>query len=216
MSPISKSIVLKPMITVFLALVVTASFANALTLESPSTLIVQQTTQNPCIFGDPSCSNPAGFDYTLFPSGGTVTDYMEFSPLYTVQELTDVANSTAFDLGIDVNTARGASGPEILELFQVFVNGVIQFSFTDGVDGDGTLFAVNNGTGYSDSRLMTVDLTAFAPTDVVQFYTHISRATDGRENIFIISADATPIPEPASAMLLGLGVLAAARRRKKA
>jgi len=45
--------------------------ASPLTLEAPSSVIYQQTLQAPCIFGDPSCHNPAGFDYVVFPPGGS-------------------------------------------------------------------------------------------------------------------------------------------------
>ena len=190
--------------------------AVSLALEAPSTIIAQQTTQNPCIFGDPSCNNPADFDYTLFPAGGSLTEYADqMSPVYTVDQLIGVASSTAFDIGIDVNTAAGASGPEILEYFYVLVNGVIEFSFVNGVDGDGTLGYVNNGTGFSDSRLIGIDLSGFALTDLVQFKTTISRTTDGRENLFIIAADSpTVVPEPATALLLLPGLMFARRRKQ--
>lgn len=186
-----------------------ANAVSLLTLEAPSTFITQQTAQNPCIFGDPSCTNPAGFGFTLFPSGGAVTSYDESSPLYTVQQILDIVNSTTFSVGIDINTA-GGHAPEILEFFSLEINGVEEFVFT----GPAVLQAVNNGTGYSDSRLLGFDLGAFNPADQAQFFIKIEGATDGRENAFLISEGATEIPEPGTVMLLGASLLGAALRRR--
>ena len=40
---------------------------QALTLENPGLTVFQQTLNNPCVIGDPSCNQPAGFDMTLIP-----------------------------------------------------------------------------------------------------------------------------------------------------
>ena len=203
----------------FAVMSVSPALAVSLTLEGPSTVIAQQTTQNPCIFGDPSCNNPTGFDYTLFPTNPAGDIYDEMSPVYTVEQLVDIANSDTFAIGIDVNTAAGTD-PEILQSFVVTVNGAEAFSFVNGVDGSGVLDVPNNGTGFSDARLLGIDLSSYDPTDMVKFFVNVSRVSNGRENFFIIAEEGNngggdPVPEPGTMALLMIGLvgLISAKRR---
>ncbi len=53
----------------FVLCAVAAQAQVALTLEAPSTVIAHQSTQSPCVIGDPSCSNPVGFDFTQIGPG---------------------------------------------------------------------------------------------------------------------------------------------------
>lgn len=49
----------------------TAHAQLPLTLERPSSVDAQQSAQSPCVIGDNSCNNPAGFAKTLTPSTAT-------------------------------------------------------------------------------------------------------------------------------------------------
>lgn len=181
--------------------------ARALTLENPSTIIAQQADQSPCVIGDPSCHQPAGFDFTVLAPNQDTHDV--FSPIYTVEQIIDIATAV-FSIGIDTNTANGQS-PEVLDFFAILVDGTEISSYTGPTD----LLTVNNGTGFSDARLLGFDLTGFALTSTVQFHLTYHDATNGRENFFLISGAA--IPEPATMALLCSGLLGAmgARRRRR-
>src|SRR5207248_207653 len=102
----------------------------------------QQTTNSPCVIGDNSCNNPAGFTHTLIqpnPPGGAYTDIL--SPVYSVSQIEAIAGSTAFWVGIDVNETNT---PQTLSYFAMLVNGVVVSAF--GNDTTGTpVPAANNG-----------------------------------------------------------------------
>ena len=183
-----------------------------LTLERPSAVQVQQSTQSPCVIGDNSCSNPAGFDLTLVPGN----DFDVLSPVYMVSQLTAVATGGAFAIGIDANTSGNNPDPmnlcggekiatEQLVLFQVIRdplgnNGgdpgpevIFEFDRTiDDVAGNGALCTPNNGTGRSDNRLLVVNLLALAPTEEIQFRASQTNGSDGDENYFVIAENLAP------------------------
>src|SRR5215471_6839242 len=80
----------------------------------------QQTQNNPCVIGDPSCNEPAGMTYTSHTGPG---DYDLFSPVYqAVSPFVTYSGNlipTAFRLGIDSNIATG-QGLQTLAFFQTY------------------------------------------------------------------------------------------------
>src|SRR5260221_7977933 len=67
---------------------ITAMASFTLTTQSSDTLgvnVFQQTTNNPCVIGDPSCKEPAGMNYTAVsgtPAPKGSTTYNLFSSIY--------------------------------------------------------------------------------------------------------------------------------------
>ena len=92
-----------------------------------------------------------------------VADGVQGTP-YTVAQLTG-AVGTAFNIAIDVNTTAAAR--ETLQLFEVIINGAVAYNYVGPtVIGD----VANNGNGFADWTLNTVNLAGFAPTATVLFH----------------------------------------------
>ena len=53
---------------------------------TPDIGVYQQTQNSPCVIGNPSCNNPAGFDFTLLPVSPT-SPQVTASPTYTVDQI---------------------------------------------------------------------------------------------------------------------------------
>jgi hypothetical protein len=186
--------------------------AAPLTLVGPTTSVnaVQQTNNNPCIFGDPSCS-PGGLGaYTVLPANpaGNVYVATQSYALTTVRS----AVGNLWNIGIDVNTNNVAS--ETLNLFSIELDGALLYSYTGGANIAATINS--NGNGYTDWFLTAIDLTGLTGTTLT-FNLNMSGAVSGREQFFIVDVpERTPVPVPASLMLVGLGLLALRSVRKNA
>jgi hypothetical protein len=181
----------------------TAAYANTITLVQLDTKSYQQTTNSPCVIGNASCSNPAGFNYTLI--GSPANSYNNvLSPTYTVSQIKGIAGSSDFWIGVDLNQTNTS---QQLDYFAMKVNGNIVDVYSTNSP---TIPDVFNGNGYADYLLKTFSLALFAPTDTVQFVMNMPLANDGAEQFFIIGTDARsvppPAPEPGTLVLLGTGL----------
>ncbi len=207
-----------------LALTAGAQAAAIINLENPGSDVFKQTDNSPCIYDNSSCSN-GGFPSTLIPSlGGPSNDYEDLmSPEYMVSQITSTLSSQTFFIGIDVNTQGNqpaGGGPELLELFEMYVDTgggfVLVAEFTTP-----TLLKLNKnaGNGESDDLLTSTafDLSGYAPTDLIKFNMTLRNDVSGREQFFLISTQATPepVPEPATWLLFGAGLVALGRRWRR-
>ena len=71
----------------------------ALTLDTTQTAVFQQTLNNLCGIGNPSCNNPGG------------SPQVTASPTYTVDQIrTLLGRTSTFFIGVDISQAPGRGG----------------------------------------------------------------------------------------------------------
>lgn len=180
-----------------------AQAAAILTLDNgASTPIYQQINNSPCVIGDPSCNNPAGFGQTFIPAGPAGANYTLNSPTYTVGQVRSIVGDQ-FLVGIDVNTTTQPLSTERLLSFTATIGGVVAYEYTGNVQ----FLLNNNGNGFSDALLRSFDLAGITAGTPIFFTASIADATDGREQFFLVNGGSTSVPEPASIALFGAGLL---------
>src|SRR4029450_5680807 len=101
-----------------------------------------------------------------------------------------------------VNTNNAAS--ETLQLFEVIVNGNVEYNFVGPTVIGGI---ANNGNGVADWTLGVVDLSSFPDNATVLFHAQWNNSEAGAESFFIISSPTTPVAEPGTLLLLGTGLV---------
>ncbi len=198
-------------------LAATAASAGTITLvvQAPDDAVFQQTAASPCVIGGENCLN-GDFPYTVAGSGGGGTEFIETSPLYTIEQVTGITMSTNFTVALDYNDS---SNPQILHLFEAVYYSDAGGTTEIGIDsyvGPTELKTNNNGVGFSDFLLegfMIPDGTQSIEFNAEWFN------NAGADRYFLVAGDATPnpVPEPGTGLLLGMGLAAAlyARRRRR-
>lgn len=187
------------------ALPIAAGADVVLTFEDPGSQIFQQSLDHPCIFGDPSCNNPAGFNFTLLP---VHADGSYASPVYTVGQIAALVGN-AFIVGLDINQSTQNVPPYTITEFRLVINGVTQFH----LPGTNVTTLVNNGNGFSDALIRGFDLSGFTSDMSAQFFLTYSNDTGGREEFFL--QPAAVVAEPSTLLLLGSGLIGLGAWKRK-
>ncbi len=193
--------------------------ADSLTYTTTPGHQVGQTSNNPCIIGDPSCDTntkqtfPLVYTSASGPCAGGNCDFT--SPVYLASSgglgLPNII-PTSFSVGVDENLGTG-QGPEVLDHFYVLLctAGGAKCSKTTQVDdliSSFTLVDENNGTGWADGVISQINLTAGS---YYEFEAVWHNDTDGMEQFWIIpGSSSVPAPEPGTLGLLGMGLLGVA------
>jgi hypothetical protein len=118
---------------------------------TPDSGVFQQAENSPCVIGNPSCNNPAGFAFTTLPVNPT-SPQVTVSPTYTVDQIrTVLLGVNTFFIGVDIGQAQGQPA-YTLNSFTVNIGGSDEFQFSGPQDF--TSFS-GNGFPISCSRRST-------------------------------------------------------------
>jgi hypothetical protein len=182
------------------------AWALPLALDSNPATKFQQTENSPCVIGNNSCNN-GGFSYWSESGPGADGVYDLKSPTYTVVAGTGVQAPlgipTSFRIGYDINYA-GGQGLETLDYFRMY--NASNNTIIDSWESDIAVIVQANGNGFSDAIFSNFTVLTLGQT--VYFKARWINDTDGMEQFFIIPDEgATPVPEPMSLLLLGLGLV---------
>ena len=176
-----------------------------LVLEPPPG--TNQGVTDTCVIAATNCPQNV-IDFTLY--GNNATSFTGYSPEYTYTPGLIGGNHfgfTRFDIAIDSGTSSTQS--DTLNTFRVEADTgsgwIPLYSYLNGPAGNiGN--PQNNGNGFSDYLLQTVDLSSLASGSKLQFFADLTLLTGGPESFFIKVVESR-VSAPGSLALLGLGML---------
>ena len=178
---------------------------------------LQEQTNRPCVFGGNDCNSHTTIEipnFTPTPTGGNginISWDLE-SPDYSVAAIRLIFGNH-FLVGLDFAQAQGQTD-QILGLFAMSINGQVVDLFVGPYAVPPTP-AGNAGNGFADYILTGFDLTGYALTDRVQFHAIMPNANDGPDQAFLIAGPRDTVPEPATLVMLGMGLFGAGVMRRR-